>query len=119
MGTAIDSHDANLLTTIDVSKRITPQYGMNGSIVPASHSCLTCLYRSARLSILFSAVRLCFGYMRRALIIASFGFGLAWAILFAQVFWTCERPGNRAWKADVIPVCPLGTATGVAQLICE
>jgi hypothetical protein len=44
-------------------------------------------------------------------------FVLAWAVLFAQVWWTCEsEPG---WKTQPRPQCNLGRNVAIAQIISE
>ncbi|KAG2138279.1 hypothetical protein BD769DRAFT_1435132 [Suillus cothurnatus] len=42
-------------------------------------------------------------------------FGVVWAILFAQVWWTCEL--NPSWKKLPRPQCPLGRDVAVAQIV--
>ncbi|KAK7047687.1 hypothetical protein VNI00_006455 [Paramarasmius palmivorus] len=42
---------------------------------------------------------------------------VTWAVLFAQVFWTCEGEPN--WKNEPTPQCSLGTDVAIAQLISE
>ncbi len=52
--------------------------------------------------------------MRRILTVTSFLFLLAWLILFAQVWWVCEKePG---WKDAAPPQCKLGENVAIAQI---
>ncbi|THH16263.1 hypothetical protein EW146_g4347 [Bondarzewia mesenterica] len=70
---------------------------------------------SARLSILFTVIRLSFERLRRMMVIMSVGFFITWVILFAQVWWVCERqPG---WKDQPFPQCILGENVAIAQII--
>ncbi|KAG7441922.1 uncharacterized protein BT62DRAFT_1079673 [Guyanagaster necrorhizus] len=69
---------------------------------------------TARVSILFTIIRLSVGNMRRILTFISFLFLIAWLILFAQVWWVCEKePG---WKNATIPQCMLGENVAIAQI---
>ncbi|KAG1803130.1 uncharacterized protein BJ212DRAFT_1396743 [Suillus subaureus] len=69
----------------------------------------------SRLSILFTVVRLAYwGTQRRILIRIAIIFGVIWAILFAQVWWTCES--NPSWKKLPRPQCPLGRNVAIAQI---
>ncbi|KAG2040527.1 hypothetical protein BDR03DRAFT_949015 [Suillus americanus] len=44
-------------------------------------------------------------------------FIIAWAVLFAQVWWTCEsEPG---WKTQPLPQCDLGRNVAIAQIITD
>lgn len=77
-------------------------------------------YRSARLSILFSIIRIgrtlrpnC-GLFSSIMIV----FLLAWAILTAQVYWECEAKST-TWKHANFPQCKLSPAVGICQLIGE
>ncbi|KAF9463858.1 hypothetical protein BDZ94DRAFT_1308357 [Collybia nuda] len=72
----------------------------------------------ARLSILFSIVRISPSIkMRRTLYVLAGAFGVCWAILFAQDFWTCENePG---WKDMPSPQCFLGSRVAITQLITD
>lgn len=54
--------------------------------------------------------------LRRLLIAAGAAFLVAWVVLFAQVFWTCEADAR--WKQARRPQCTLGPHTALAQLIC-
>ncbi|KAG2124163.1 hypothetical protein BD769DRAFT_1468852 [Suillus cothurnatus] len=72
----------------------------------------------SRLSILFTVVRLAYwGTQRRMLIGIAIIFGVVWAILFAQVWWTCEL--NPSWKKLPRPQCPLGRDVAVAQIVTD
>ncbi|KAJ7930552.1 hypothetical protein B0H13DRAFT_1702687 [Mycena leptocephala] len=72
---------------------------------------------TARISILFTVIRLSFGQFRRMLFWTAIVFFVAWLILFSQVWWVCERqPG---WKENLIPQCALGLDVAIAQLITD
>lgn len=72
----------------------------------------------SKLSILLTTMRLCApGPFRRWLFRAALSFAVAWLILFAQVFWVCERqPG---WKDTPAPQCNLGRNVAIAQVITD
>ncbi|KAG2040525.1 hypothetical protein BDR03DRAFT_129298 [Suillus americanus] len=72
----------------------------------------------SRISILLTVVRLTIpGTLRRVLIFAQMMFIIAWAVLFAQVWWTCEsEPG---WKTQPRPQCDLGRNVAIAQIITD
>ncbi|KIJ40421.1 hypothetical protein M422DRAFT_173811, partial [Sphaerobolus stellatus SS14] len=73
--------------------------------------------RSARISILFTVIRLSVGALRKVLSYAFIVFLTIWAVLFAQVWWVCERePG---WKDAPLPQCDLGLNVAVAQVITD
>ncbi|KAJ7040558.1 hypothetical protein C8F04DRAFT_1032308 [Mycena alexandri] len=72
---------------------------------------------TARISILFMVIRLSSGRMRRLLFWLAIVFFGTWGILFAQVWWVCERqPG---WKAVATPQCALGLDVAIAQVISD
>jgi hypothetical protein len=71
--------------------------------------------RSARISILFTVIRLQYGRIRVIFGLIAVLFGLMWAILEAQLLWTCE--GNTDWKYTELPQCHLGFPVALAQLI--
>jgi len=72
---------------------------------------------SSRISILFTIIRLSVGRFRKILTYAVAVFLVIWSILFAQVFWVCERePG---WKDDPLPQCDLGLNVAIAQVITD
>ncbi|KAG1872289.1 hypothetical protein F4604DRAFT_2013148 [Suillus subluteus] len=72
----------------------------------------------SRLSILFTVVRLAYwGTQRRILICIAIIFGVVWALLFAQVWWTCEL--NPSWKKLPRPQCPLGRNVAIAQIVTD
>lgn len=77
-----------------------------------------CVNWAAKLSILFTIIRLTVpGPLRRWLVRAGIVFACAWAVLFAQVFWVCERePG---WKDGLEPQCDLGRNVAIAQVITD
>jgi len=69
---------------------------------------------TARISIMFTVIRLSFGQMRRLLFGIVIAFFVAWLILFSQVWWVCEnQPG---WKDLLVPQCALGEDVAIAQL---
>jgi len=73
--------------------------------------------RSARLSILFSIIRIdpSPGRRRRLLYIAGL-FILVWAILMGQLFWICEpEPG---WRDQASPQCRLNKQVAICQVVC-
>ncbi|KAJ2929435.1 hypothetical protein H1R20_g7664, partial [Candolleomyces eurysporus] len=70
---------------------------------------------SARISILFTVIRLQYGRIRVIFGLIAVLFGLMWAILEAQLLWTCE--GNTEWKYTELPQCHLGFPVALAQLI--
>ncbi|KAJ7132185.1 hypothetical protein C8R44DRAFT_698538 [Mycena epipterygia] len=73
---------------------------------------------SARLSILFSIIRIDpNGIRRRFLLGVAFVFLGACIILIAQLFWICER--NPQWKNGATPQCPLGRQVVIFQLISD
>jgi hypothetical protein len=72
---------------------------------------------AARLSILFTMIRLAIGRLRTFLIYMAMAFGMTWAILFAQVWWVCEKEAG--WKDQPIPQCDLGLNVAVAQVITD
>ncbi|KAJ6472838.1 hypothetical protein C8R47DRAFT_720390 [Mycena vitilis] len=73
---------------------------------------------TARISILFTVMRLCFfGRLRRLLFWVAILFFVTWAILFAQVWWVCERqPG---WKDLPTPQCALGLTQSITDVISD
>ncbi|THU89974.1 hypothetical protein K435DRAFT_276802 [Dendrothele bispora CBS 962.96] len=71
----------------------------------------------ARLSILLTVIRLAIGRFRLLLRYTVVAFLITWAILDAQVWWTCEnQPG---WKDREIVQCMLGKDVAIAQLITD
>jgi hypothetical protein len=74
--------------------------------------------RCSRISILFTVVRLTVpGTLRKILTYTTIIFVIAWAVLSAQVWWTCEsEPG---WKTQPRPQCDLGRNVAIAQIISE
>ncbi|KAJ8080482.1 hypothetical protein PM082_017315 [Marasmius tenuissimus] len=71
----------------------------------------------SRVSIFFTLIRLAYGRFRTILKWCVGAAGLTYAVLFAQVFWTCE--GNPAWKDAPIAQCMLGKKVAVAQLVTD
>ncbi|KAF8994593.1 hypothetical protein BDQ17DRAFT_1430971 [Cyathus striatus] len=88
--------------------------------IAAYYMCAQFFYAVAwasRISILFTMIRLAMGRLRTMIIYTAMLFGLTWAILFAQVWWVCERePG---WKDQPLPQCDLGLNVAVAQVITD
>ncbi|KAG1866211.1 hypothetical protein F4604DRAFT_1779364 [Suillus subluteus] len=84
---------------------------------------LVCLFFSAvvwcsRISILFTVVRLTVpGTFRKVLTYTTTIFVIAWAVLSAQVWWTCESEPN--WKTQPRPQCDLGKNVAIAQIITD
>jgi hypothetical protein len=72
----------------------------------------------SRISILLTVVRLTVpGTLRRVLTFTAMIFVIVWAVLFAQVWWTCEsEPG---WKVQPRPQCDLGRNVAIAQIITD
>ncbi|KAJ7885755.1 hypothetical protein B0H14DRAFT_2338562, partial [Mycena olivaceomarginata] len=73
---------------------------------------------TTRISVMFNVIRLSFvGPVRQLLFSVVIVFFVAWVVLFAQVWWVCERqPG---WKEKSAPQCALGTDVAIAQLITD
>ncbi|KAG0702277.1 hypothetical protein DFH29DRAFT_875316 [Suillus ampliporus] len=75
-------------------------------------------YAVVWISILFTIVRLTVpGTLRRVLIRTAIIFGIVWAVLFAQVWWTCES--EYGWKTQPRPQCDLGRNVAIAQIITD
>ncbi|TFK55477.1 hypothetical protein OE88DRAFT_1731171 [Heliocybe sulcata] len=72
----------------------------------------------SKISIFLTTIRLTVrGPYRTLLVRLACCFGVAWAILFAQVFWVCEtQPG---WKDTPQPQCNLGRNVAIAQVITD
>lgn len=74
-------------------------------------------FRSARVSIIFSVIRIDPEEKRqRQLLIVAILFLITFAVLTAQLFWVCEA--NPAWKRKKNPQCPLTMQVAIFQLIC-
>ncbi|KAJ7027911.1 hypothetical protein C8F04DRAFT_964691, partial [Mycena alexandri] len=74
---------------------------------------------SARLSILFSIIRIDPNGTRcRLLLGVALVFLGACLILIGQLFWVCERAEN-PWKDSVTPQCPLSSQVVIFQLISD
>ncbi|KAK1235199.1 hypothetical protein PQX77_001585 [Marasmius sp. AFHP31] len=71
----------------------------------------------SRASIFFTLIRLAYGRFRTILKWCVGAVWVTYAVLFAQVFWTCE--GNPAWKDAPIAQCMLGKKVAVAQLVTD
>lgn len=73
---------------------------------------------SARLSILFSIIRVTRTFRRTVpLLIISGIFLLTWLLLTAQLYWECEV--QTAWKHLEIPQCHLSRAVAIFQIISD
>ncbi|KAJ7708700.1 hypothetical protein B0H17DRAFT_362893 [Mycena rosella] len=73
---------------------------------------------SARLSILFSIIRIDpSGIRRRFLLGVAVAFLGACLILIAQLFWVCERKPQ--WRDAVSPQCPLSRQVVILQLLSD
>lgn len=75
-------------------------------------------HRSARISIIFSIIRLDPSEIRRRRLLYVAGlFFVVCVILIAQLFWICERePG---WKDTKSPQCTLNKQVVICQLVCQ
>lgn len=75
-------------------------------------------FRSARLSILFSMIRIDPSQTRqRRLMYIGASFSLIWVLLIAQLFWVCESAPS--WKELKSPQCPLDKQVAICQLVCK
>ncbi|KIJ43795.1 hypothetical protein M422DRAFT_252697, partial [Sphaerobolus stellatus SS14] len=122
------SPNSSLKPNIPGRSRSHPTTCVHNSSVPLHGSCLSSYYppqsklipediRSARISILFTVIRLSVGTLRKILSYAFIVFLTIWAVLFAQVWWVCERePG---WKDAPLPQCDLGLNVAVVQVITD
>ncbi|KAI6156781.1 hypothetical protein BKA82DRAFT_712343 [Pisolithus tinctorius] len=73
---------------------------------------------SSRISILFTVVRLTSpGSLRRWIVRTAVAFVVAWMILGAQIFWTCEAESG--WKTQPRPQCDTGRNVAIAQIITD
>jgi len=73
---------------------------------------------ASRISIMFTIVRLAINIaVRRMLTFVVVAFFIAWMVLLAQVFWTCEA--ESAWKIQPRPQCDLGRNVAIAQIITD
>jgi hypothetical protein len=64
---------------------------------------------------MLTVIRLAVGRFRMLLKYMVAAFLVTWAILDAQVWWTCER--EVGWKDKPIAQCMLGRDVAIAQLI--
>ncbi|KAG1785744.1 uncharacterized protein HD556DRAFT_1249330 [Suillus plorans] len=70
------------------------------------------------ISILLTVVRLTApGTLRKILMRTTAVFFILWAVLSAQVLWTCEDEPN--WKTEPRPQCSLGKNVAIAQIITD
>ncbi|RDB18573.1 hypothetical protein Hypma_000322 [Hypsizygus marmoreus] len=77
-----------------------------------------CVIWSARLSILFSMIRIDPSQRRRTrLLCIAVLFFLVWTILVAQLFWVCEP--HAIWKLLPTPQCPLNGQVAISQLVSD
>lgn len=73
---------------------------------------------SARLSILFSIIRLDpDAHIRRRLFFVAGLFIAALLFFLAQLLWTCQPDGD-GWMGERSPQCMLGKTVAICQLIC-
>jgi hypothetical protein len=72
--------------------------------------------RSARLSILFSIIRIDPSGNRHKRAVAVL-FVVLWFVLTAQIFWVCEPEPH--WKDTRSPQCVLDKQVAICQLVCE
>uniref|UniRef100_A0A0W0FBZ0 Rhodopsin domain-containing protein n=1 Tax=Moniliophthora roreri TaxID=221103 RepID=A0A0W0FBZ0_MONRR len=71
----------------------------------------------SRISMVLTVVRIAHGRFRLFLKFCVGGILVTWSVLFAQVFWTCERePG---WKNEPTPQCQLGQDVAIAQIVTD
>lgn len=74
--------------------------------------------RLARLSILFSIIRIHPIGMRRSYLYLIAGiFALTGTLLVGQGFWVCEPQSE--WKAQRTPQCSLDNQVVICQIVCE
>jgi hypothetical protein len=75
-------------------------------------------HRSARLSILYSIIRLDpYPGRRRRLHCTAALFVLFWALLMGQQFWVCQHePG---WRNQLVPQCRFDKQIALSQLTCS
>ncbi|KAG2104354.1 uncharacterized protein F5147DRAFT_704035 [Suillus discolor] len=72
----------------------------------------------SRISILLTVVRLTApGTLRKILIRTTMVFVILWAVLSAQVLWTCEDEPD--WKTEPRPQCDFGKNVAIAQIITD
>ncbi|KAL0579995.1 hypothetical protein V5O48_001998 [Marasmius crinis-equi] len=76
-----------------------------------------CVIWFSRASIFLTLVRLAFGTFRTILVSCVGLAFITYAILCAQVFWTCES--QLGWKDQVVAQCMLGKGVAIAQLITD
>lgn len=78
---------------------------------------LSAIFRFARLSILFSLIRIAEGARRRLSTFFCFAafFFLTWVFLVVQLFWVCEP--KTAWKHMERPRCDIGYLVPICQLV--
>ncbi|KAJ7612722.1 hypothetical protein FB45DRAFT_939614 [Roridomyces roridus] len=72
---------------------------------------------TARISILFTIIRLSFGLLRKVLLGAAGLFFLCWFILCAQVFWVCVP--EPTWKLSPLAQCDLGREVAITLIIMD
>ncbi|KAJ7651147.1 hypothetical protein FB45DRAFT_820627 [Roridomyces roridus] len=72
---------------------------------------------TSRISLLHTVIRMAVGRLRKILWFVAVGFGITWAVLFAQTFWVCEaEPG---WKQSKGGQCALGESVAITQVITD
>ncbi|KAJ7303461.1 hypothetical protein DFH08DRAFT_986535, partial [Mycena albidolilacea] len=78
--------------------------------------------RTTRISVMFNVIRLSptlsfFRRLRQLFYLVVVVFFFAWTVLFAQVWWICER--QPAWKKQAASQCALGRDVAIALLITD
>jgi hypothetical protein len=74
-------------------------------------------YRTARMSMLYSVIRIIPPMMllRRIAYFSAVLFGCMWAALLAQKVYICAH--DRAWEMLPAPQCHLGESVGILELV--
>ncbi|KAF9465589.1 hypothetical protein BDZ94DRAFT_326393 [Collybia nuda] len=101
---------------LDVRKNTSQRYKVVRYYMMAN--AFYCIIWSARLSILFSMIRIDPSRTRqRRLACVGAAFFTTWVLLVAQLFWVCEP--NDSWKKLKTPQCPLDEQVAIFQLVCK
>ncbi|EIN03555.1 hypothetical protein PUNSTDRAFT_128715 [Punctularia strigosozonata HHB-11173 SS5] len=78
-----------------------------------------CIIWMARLSILFSIIRIDSNQRRTHILRWTAGlFGLVLVVMICQLFWVCEPLGG-TWKNERSPQCPLDQQVAICQLVTD
>lgn len=78
-----------------------------------------CTIWAARISIIFTVVRIApWASQKRLMLAVAFAMFLQWVLLMVQLFWVCER-GNTSWKEAPFALCPLGLHVAITQVVSE